>query len=388
MGVTKHLLDSFEVHFSGSPRSYVAGDKVAGRLEVRPARQLRVTAVRVVALGYARAELSKGSQPLRQQQEYLRYRDTLQADGELPTDGPVLLQPGKMYTYSFSFQLPEGPLPPSFKGKYGGVCYLVTACIDQEKTPTLEVSKNFEVMESIDVNTPMLLSPVSGSNKKNLTCFFLSDGYVCIAAKIDRKGYCQGDEICINAQFQNSCSRIIVPKAAILAKQTYRVNGNTKVYKEKLSSVRGNHIISGRSDSWCGKCLQVPKVKPSIKCNLICLEYSLLIYVHIPGSKKLILDLPLVIGTIPFSGMDSRSSSLASDCSVSSSTMSWPHMEFPESMSSSSSMDNHRMECPTTPLLDECDEIPQSPIFMKYPFNYSPACREVDENGNNELVVQ
>ncbi|XP_051901858.1 thioredoxin-interacting protein-like isoform X2 [Pristis pectinata] len=398
MGVTKTPLQIFEVQFNGSQSSYSAGDKVSGRVRLQAAHPLRVDSVRIEALGYARAELSKGSQPLRQQQEYLRHRDTLVADGEgrcADVHSSMLLQPGKVYEYSFNFQLPEGRLPPSFKGKYGGVCYLVTAYVDQEKLPSLQVSRNFEVVDPIDVNTPSLLSPVGGSNKKNLTCFFLADGYVCIAAKIDRKGYCQGDDICINAQFQNNCSRIIVPKAAILSKQTYLVNGSTKVVKEKLNTVRGNHIISGMSDSWCGKSLRVPTVKPSIDCSIIRLEYSLLIYVHIPGSKKLILDLPLVIGTIPYSGMDSRSSSMASNCSMSSSSMSctsmsWPHMEFPESMSTSSFVDNHRMECPTTPLLDEYDGVPQSPIFMKSLFDYStpPAYSEVDENGNSEAAVQ
>ncbi|GCB73051.1 hypothetical protein scyTo_0006601 [Scyliorhinus torazame] len=131
---------------------------------------------------------------------------------------------------------------------------------------------------------------------------FLSDGYVCIAAQIDRKGYCQGDETIINGQFQNNCSRIVVPKAAILAKQTYQVNGGTKVLKQNLTAVMGNHIISRMSGSWCGKCLRVPTAKPSTSCNIIQLEYSLLVYVHIPGSKKLVLDLPLVIGTVPYGG--------------------------------------------------------------------------------------
>ncbi|XP_041037734.1 thioredoxin-interacting protein-like [Carcharodon carcharias] len=404
MGVAKKQLLTFELLFN-SERSYTAGDKVAGRVRLQAAQPLQVSAVRIVALGYARAQLLKGSQPLRQQQEYLHYQDTLQPDGEnRPTDmdAVVVLQPGKTYEYSFGFQVPEGPLPPSFKGKYGGVCYLVTAYVDREKLPPLETSRNFEVVEPIDVNVPSLLCPVGGSNKKKVTCFFLSDGYVCIAAKIDRKGYCQGDEICINAQFQNNCSRIVVPKAAILAKQTYQVNGSTKVFKEKLNAVRGNHIISGMSESWCGKGLRIPTVKPSISCNIIQLEYSLLVYVHIPGSKKLVLDLPLVIGTIPYSGLNSRSSSAASNCtsmsgtsmsstSMSSASMSWPHMEFPERGASfDMGHDTHRMECPTTPLLDEYDGLPESPIFMKSLLfdNMSPGRPLVDENGNSECPVE
>ena len=85
-----------------------------------------------------------------------------------------------------------------------------------------------------------------------------------------------GDEICINADFENTCSRIVVPKAAIVAKHTYLAGGQTKVFSQKLSCVRGNHIISGMSDSWRGKTIRVRKLKPSILgCNILRVEYFL-----------------------------------------------------------------------------------------------------------------
>lgn len=58
---------------------------------------------------------------------------------------------------------------------------------------------------------------------------FIPDGQVSISARIDRKGYCQGEDININAKFENTCSRIVVPKAAIVAKQLYVAEGRTKV---------------------------------------------------------------------------------------------------------------------------------------------------------------
>jgi len=88
MGVTKKPLSTFELSFT-SQRAYSPGDKVAGRLRLQAASGsvLRLRSVRIVALGYARAQLLKGSQPLRQQQEYLHYRDTLQPEGEAQVKG-------------------------------------------------------------------------------------------------------------------------------------------------------------------------------------------------------------------------------------------------------------------------------------------------------------
>lgn len=107
---------------------------------------------------------------------------------------------------------------------------------------------------------------------------FIPDGSVSITAKIGRKGYCEGENICIDAKFENACSRIIVPKAAIIITHTYRANGRTKVLREKISAVRGNHIISGMCDIWQGKTFRVPKLRPTILgCSLIHTDYTLMV---------------------------------------------------------------------------------------------------------------
>lgn len=107
---------------------------------------------------------------------------------------------------------------------------------------------------------------------------FIPDGSVSVTAKIDRKGYCEGENICIDAKFENLCSRIVIPKAAIIITHTYRANGRTKVHREKISAVRGNPIISGMCDIWQRKTLRVPKLRPTILgCNIIHMDYTLMV---------------------------------------------------------------------------------------------------------------
>lgn len=119
-------------------------------------------------------------------------------------------------------------------------------------------------------------TPVTGAKEKKVTCMFIPDGSVSVAARIDRKGYCEGEDICINAKFENTCSRIVIPKAAIMAKHIYLANGRTKVFCEKLTSVRGDHIISGMCDMWQARVLRVPKLKPTILgCDIIHVDYTL-----------------------------------------------------------------------------------------------------------------
>lgn len=50
-------------------------------------------------------------------------------------------------------------------------------------------------------------------------------------------------------------------------------------------------------------------------------------YIHIPGAKKLMIEMPLVIGTIPCIGFSSRNSSITSQFSM---DMSWLALTMPE----------------------------------------------------------
>ncbi|XP_008329776.1 thioredoxin interacting protein a [Cynoglossus semilaevis] len=373
VAMTKRL-KTFQIVFTDPSKSfYCGGERVCGRIEVEVNEVTRVSAVKVLALGSAKVEYPKGKQRCRQEAEYLRHTEVLRmVDQPSDDDGSVILRPGNKYEYTFGFDLPSSGLVSSYKGKFGYVQYYVKGLLERTRQPTLECKKPFEVEEPLDVNTPDLLSPTGGMKEKKVTCMFIPDGQVSLNAKIDRSGFCEGEDIYINAKFENTCSRIVIPKAAIIAKHTYQANGRTKVFRQKLSAVRGNHIISGMCDAWQGKTIRVPKIKPSmLGCNIIRVEYALMIYIHIPGSEKLILELPLVIGT---SGLGSRSNSVSSqEGSVSNASQSWVSLRFPSEPPSYTDITRDcRLEQPLTPLLDDFDG-DESPIFMNTTaFHYPP----------------
>ncbi|XP_016137208.1 thioredoxin-interacting protein-like [Sinocyclocheilus grahami] len=366
MGVLTKKPKTFEVQFSDPNKSaYSGGDKVAGWVIVDVAEVVQISAVKLFGIGCATVDYNKGKMHCRDEIEYLKYEEVLHLDHQ-PTDsdGSITLRPGNRYEFMFGFELPQaGCLVSSYVGKFGSVQYYVKAVIEKSSKPYVECKRYFEVVEPIDVNTQELMDPVTGAKQKKVTCMFIPDGSVSVSARIGRKGYCEGEDICIDAKFENSCSRIVIPKAAIIAKHIYRANGRTKEFHKKLTSVRGDHIISGMCDVWQGRVLPVPKLKPTILgCDIIHIDYCLRIYLHIPGSEKLILDLPLVIGTIPYNGMNSRTSSMSSqDSSDTSSTC----VSLPSSPPSYSEISrDNRMDSSFIPLLDDYDE-DDSPIFMR-----------------------
>ncbi|KAF6731912.1 Thioredoxin-interacting protein [Oryzias melastigma] len=351
--------------------SYSSGDKVSGLVQLEAAAPCRLTRLRVTAAGCARVERRGGSKRSRVQEvEYLKCEEEVRLEEELSADSEncFLLPPGKTFSFQFGFELPPpGHLVSSYRGKFGSVRYYIHAELQRPNQDPLHCEQEFEVQEQLDVNQTHLLAPAAASKQKKVTCMFIPDGQVSISAQIDRRGYCEGEDIQINARFENTCSRIVVPKAAIICKHSYSVNSSTKELRQKLSAVRGNPIISGMCDMWQGRSIRVPKLQPTLRgCDIIKVDYTLMIYLHVPGSEKLVLELPLVIGTIPFSGVGSRTSSMSSQVGSTCSLTS-----FPSSPPSYSSFQRDlRVEGPHTPLLhdyDGAEDDQETGLFMRVP---------------------
>ncbi|XP_069481159.1 arrestin domain-containing protein 4 [Ambystoma mexicanum] len=306
---------------------YADGDLMRGQVMLELNSELSFLALRLQARGGVQLSWPESGHgaPAEEEAEYLNLTHTLK--GEDAEEGLVTLLAGK-HEFPFSFQLPHASLVTSYTGRYGSIQYYLRAALEQPSAPVQSVLREFQVLSHIDVNSPPLLTPVSRCKEKTVGCSFFASGPVSLSAKIERKGYCNGEAIPIYAEIENCSSRLIVPKAAIFQTQTYRSNGKSKTIRQMLSNVRGNHIASGSTDSWNGKTLKIPPVTPSIlDCGLIRVEYCLAVYIHIPGSKKLMVELPLVIGTIPFNGITSRNASVASHFSM---DMSWLALTLPD----------------------------------------------------------
>uniref|UniRef100_A0A6I8PE91 Arrestin domain containing 4 n=1 Tax=Ornithorhynchus anatinus TaxID=9258 RepID=A0A6I8PE91_ORNAN len=287
------------------------------------------------------------------------------------------------------------PLVTSFTGKYGSIQYWVRAILERPLAPDQSVKRELQVVNHIDVNTPALITPISRTQEKMVGCCFLASGLVSLSAKIDRKGYCNGEAIPIYAEIENCSSRLIVPKAAIIQTQTYLGRGKTKTIRQMVANVRGNHIASGSTDTWNGKTLKIPPVSPSIlNCSIIRVDYFLAVYVHIPGAKKLRVELPLVIGTIPYHGFGSRNSSVASQFSM---DMSWltltlpEHPEAPPNYGDVVSEEEYARHIPSYPQPLDCERemcCPMLAYIQEFRFQPPPLYSEVDPHPSNTEEIQ
>ncbi|KAF5909958.1 arrestin domain-containing protein 2 isoform X1 [Clarias magur] len=332
-----HKVKKFQVLFDSpdgnSPPVFSSGDVVSGRVVLELGAETKVHSVKLHAEGYAKVHWTESrsagsstayTQNYSDEVEYLNRRDVLlQADnGEVTT-----LPPGR-HEYPFSFQLPEETLVTSFEGKHGSIRYWVKVKLHRPWAQVKKIKKEFTVIEPIDINTPSLLAPQAGTKEKMARMWYHNFGQVSVTAKIDRKGYTPGEVIPVFAEFDNSTSRSVVPKAYITQTQTFIARGTMKQKQAVVATLCGDVVGARRRETWHGRAIKIPPVGPSIlQCRIIKVEYMLRVCVDIPGTSKLALELPLVMGTIPLHPFGSRTSSVSSQYSLS---LDWLRMTIPE----------------------------------------------------------
>ncbi|XP_069622380.1 arrestin domain-containing protein 4 [Ranitomeya imitator] len=301
---------------------YAAGESVTGQVILELLEDIQVLGLHLLACGGAFTSFTgkRGGESIECLNEKISLLETSTGETHMLTAGS--------HTLPFRFHLPDGSLVSSFSGKYGKVRYELNAVLERSLLPVYSVHRELRVTSRIDVNTPPLLSREEQSKEKMVGYWLCASGPISLSAKIGRKGYCNGEAIPIYAEIENGSSRLVVPKAAIFQIQRFIVHGKMKTHKQMLAGVRGNHIASGSTEIWNGKILKIPPVTPTITdCHIIRVQYTLAVYIHIPGEKKLMVELPLVIGTVPFNGFSYRNSS---DPNHSTVDMSWLALTLPE----------------------------------------------------------
>uniref|UniRef100_A0A8C1CNJ1 Arrestin domain-containing protein 3 n=1 Tax=Cyprinus carpio carpio TaxID=630221 RepID=A0A8C1CNJ1_CYPCA len=383
LGKVKNFFVSYDCLNDSNVPVFASGDFVSGRVIIEVTGEIRVKSLNIHAKGLAKVRWTESrnagsntayTQNFTDEVEYLNHRDVL-----IGHDRGVLRNITGRHEFPFSFELPQTPLATSFEGKHGSVRYWVKAELHRPWLLPMKTKKEFTVFEHIDINTPLLLSPQAGTKEKTLCCWFCTSGPVSLSAKIERKGYTPGESIQIVAEIENCSSRVVVPKAAIYQTQTFFAKGKVKEIKQLVANLRGDPLPSGKTETWDGKMLKIPPISPSIlDCSIIHVEYSLMVYVDIPRAVNLTLNLPLVIGTIPFHSFGSRTSSVSSQCSMAMSWLGLP--ERPEAPPSYSEIvsDEERQNNLELPAVRDEIEGPLYAYIHEFRFQPPPLYSEVD----------
>ncbi|XP_036409587.1 arrestin domain-containing protein 2-like isoform X4 [Megalops cyprinoides] len=330
--MTFNSIRSFKLVLDGPDDAvYSSGEILSGQVVLELNRDIKVRSLKVQGRGVATAHwlenrsvgTNTAYNDYTSKETYFRKRQHLIRDnGEM-----VVLQAGR-HEFPFSFQLPEETLVTSFEGKHGSVRYWVKVKLHRPWATVRKIKKEFTVIQPIDINTPALLAPQAGTKDKMARQWYRNFGQVSITAKIDRKGYTPGEVIPVFAEFDNSSSRPVVPRASINQIQTFIARGTMKQKRSVVAVLCGDAVAPRCRESWQGRAIKIPPVGPSIlQCRILRVEYILKVCVDVPGTSKLSLELPLVMGTIPLHPFGSRTSSVSSQYSV---NLEWLRLAVPD----------------------------------------------------------
>ncbi|KAJ8380578.1 hypothetical protein SKAU_G00013560 [Synaphobranchus kaupii] len=299
---------SFEINFDAlnERNVFVCGDVISGRIIFKISKEIRVNSITVIVKGKASVAWSTGSSKHRRhhsaREEYftMKCEDVIQQNA-IGAGETVL--PSGTHVYPFRFQLPLGNFPSSFQGVNGRVVYSLVVEIHRPWHLAKEFRSELNFVSHIDANHPQLLEPLSASNNKEVGCLCCTSGPVSMRVQLERKGYVPGEMIHIIADFENASSRTLVPKATLVQIQTfYTISRSTKrCIPKELAKVEGRHLMPRSSGVWGDQLLQIPaETHLTISnCQILEVDYYLLVCLKIPSGFNLKVIIPLVICSIP-----------------------------------------------------------------------------------------
>ena len=206
------------------------------------------------------------------------------------------------HNFPFQFTIPNQRLPSSFGGrKIGNIRYFVEGRIT---TGLLKfdrvVEAEFPLVEVVDINLPELQRRIGGGVQKTICCWFCASGPITLTAEGPRKGYCIGEAIPLTVTVNNASSRRIQASVKLQQLITYRAQG--RVGYDRTSVL---HLSSGpmreRSTVWLPEIIVPLETVPTLaSCDIITVEYILVVKAVIPSAINTSIKIPLTIGNTPF----------------------------------------------------------------------------------------
>ncbi|XP_043920399.1 arrestin domain-containing protein 3-like [Protopterus annectens] len=203
LGDKPNLTVSFHRAGTHSPLPiYVSGETVTGKVTLELSTETKVKYLEIHAKGKAEvcwAELQTAgdvtyTEVYHSKAELFNLKYTLlgqENDGGQAVEGHIQLSPG-LHEYEFSFQLPQGVLVPTFKGRHGSVSYYVKAFLHRPWHVAESTKSEYTVFQHIDTNQPSLLIPQIGTKDKTLCCWCCASGPILLTVKMERTGYVPG----------------------------------------------------------------------------------------------------------------------------------------------------------------------------------------------------
>ncbi|XP_029999619.1 arrestin domain-containing protein 3-like [Sphaeramia orbicularis] len=273
--------------------TFSEGDTITGTLKMHLDKEAKVESLFVKAKGDANVHWSERhgdrNHSYSAHRRFFKLKQFLIPEN---TSGTVL--PPGSHIYKFSFKLPTGSMPSSFRGSHGKIVYLLEAKLARGWKMDRTVEKEICFVSKAFPNIQHLFSQQVGSETKTLGIF--SKGTVHMDAIIDKQAYAPGDTVSIVVKINNSSSKDMTPKISLNQHVVYRANGHTKHHHSVVGKIVGDCINEKTQKDIRHKMTISPETPQTIQnCDVLSVQYHLKVYLDISFSFDPEIVFPVVI---------------------------------------------------------------------------------------------
>ncbi|XP_030620594.1 arrestin domain-containing protein 3-like [Chanos chanos] len=287
--------------------TFSSGDYIRGRVILEVTKEIKVKTLVVKIKGEADVHWTESrddhDDSYSAKERYFKSKQYFIHDGSKKGKGNGGAVSGETYSnvvspgshvYEFCFQLPQGPMPSSFKGLHGKILYTLEAKMSRSLKPPKKLSSEFSFVSPAYGNAVELMRPLFGETDKKMKLF--TSGNVSMKVNTEKKAFVQGELLKVIAAIENSSSRALKLKYKLLQTQKFIASGSTNSSHEVILKEVGDPVPSGQNQTITRQ-LQLPAdLQPSIwYCNIIKVEHTLKVYLDVPYASDPEVIFPLVI---------------------------------------------------------------------------------------------
>ncbi|XP_017551081.2 arrestin domain-containing protein 3-like isoform X2 [Pygocentrus nattereri] len=288
--------------------TFSSGDVLQGRVFLEVAKEAKINYLYIKCKGDADVSWSEGSgddeDSYHAHERYFKLKQVFIQDPSKPAkkEPNVIITTGETYgnvvrpgrhAFPFSFQLPSGNMPRSFKAYYGSVVYILEVRLGRSWKMDRTAKIEFNFVPRIDAGVNFM-SPQSAAIDKKMKLF--TSGSASMRATIDRTGYMQGDVIRVSTSVENSSSRQLKLKYKLEQIQGFYAQNSSKHSYKTIFKLVGDPVPTG-SKQIVNTDLKIPPNLELTVANssIIKLEYILKVYLDVPYASDPEIKFPVTI---------------------------------------------------------------------------------------------
>ncbi|XP_073323416.1 arrestin domain-containing protein 3-like [Pagrus major] len=273
--------------------TFSEGDPLVGKVTLVLLKEITVESLFVKAKGDSSVRWTEKSgdrdTTYSAAKRYFKQKQFLIAEN---AKGAVL--PRGTHVFNFRINIPSGSMPPSFKGNYGKIVYVLEAKLTRSWRMDCTDEKKICFVSKAIPNPQSLMLSQTGSTDKEIGIF--GKRKVDMDVFVDKRAYAPGETVVVLAKINNASSSNMTPKVTLIQDVLYRAQHHKKQQRTTIFKV-SDHCINAKTQKDVKWAIKLPRdlTQTIQNCEIITLEYCLKVYLDISFSFDPEVIFPVVI---------------------------------------------------------------------------------------------